>query len=285
MTKSGKLFVVGTPIGNLEDITLRALRVLGEVSVIAAEDTRITVRLTKAHGINTPITGFREQNASRAIPGLLEKLRGGEDVALVTDAGTPSVSDPGVELVGAVHDAGMTVIAVPGPSALASAISVAGFKGEGVRFLGFLPRSGRRRKQRLDGISVEPALVVLYEAPRRLGKTLSDLASVCGERQAAVLRELTKVYEETVRGTLGELARRFTGEVKGEITLVISGIDPEGEEVLTEQRLRALVRAQIKKGQSVKDLSTALARALGVPRKRVYDAAVSELEDKRKVSS
>jgi 16S rRNA (cytidine1402-2'-O)-methyltransferase len=276
----GTLFVVGTPIGNLEDISLRALRVLGEVSLIAAEDTRVTAKLTRKHGIGTPLTSFREQNATRAIPELLARLQQGSDVALVTDAGTPSVSDPGVDLVAAAGEAGISVVPIPGPSALATAISVAGYKGEGVRFLGFLPRSGRRRKERIQAIAEDPSLIVLYEAPKRLAQTLRELGETCGERKAAVLRELTKMHEEVARGTLAQLAERFGGRVLGEITIVIAGTDVDQLEI-DHDRLVALVRVEIEKGHSVKDVSTNLSRGLGVPRKRVYEIAVAEMQHKK----
>ncbi len=276
----GTLFVVGTPIGNLEDISLRALRVLGEVALIAAEDTRVTAKLNRRHGIGTPLTSFREQNAARAIPELLARLRSGDDVALVTDAGTPSVSDPGVDLVAAAGEAGIKVVPIPGPSALATALSVAGYTGEGVRFLGFLPRSGKRRKERIQAISQDPSLVVLYEAPKRLAQTLKELADACGERQAAVLRELTKMHEEVARGTLAQLAERFGGRVLGEITVVLAGTDVEEMEI-TDDRLVALVRGELEKGHSVKDVATNLSRGLGVPRKRVYDIAVAEMQLKK----
>ncbi|MCP4199679.1 MAG: 16S rRNA (cytidine(1402)-2'-O)-methyltransferase [Proteobacteria bacterium] len=281
MTGAGKdfgiLFVVGTPIGNLEDISLRALRVLGEVALIAAEDTRVTAKLKRKHGIATPLTSFREQNAARAVPELLSRLRAGDDVALVTDAGTPSVSDPGVDLVAAAAEKGITVVPIPGPSALATALSVAGFSGDGVRFLGFLPRGGKRRRERIQAIAEDPSLIVLYESPKRLAQTLTDLAEACGERTAAVLRELTKMHEEVARGTLSALVERFAGRVLGEITIVLAGTEVEQID-LSDERLVALVRAEIEKGYSVKDVATNLSSGLGVPRKRVYDIAVTEMQ-------
>jgi 16S rRNA (cytidine1402-2'-O)-methyltransferase len=271
----GKLLVVATPIGNLEDITLRAITVLTEAAVIAAEDTRVTRKLLARHGIGTRVKSFREQNAERAIPELIDHLERGLDVALVTDAGTPAISDPGQQLVEAAADRGFDVTPIPGPSALAAVLSVAGLPGDGVRFLGFLPRSGRRRRERLDALAADPACSVLYEAPSRVARTLDALAAVCGgDRRAVVARELTKIHEEIARGTLAELARRFSGQVKGEIAIAVAGAENEADRGLDDARLLELVRERVEAGQSARDLSAALARALGVPRKRVYDLAV-----------
>jgi len=273
----GTLFVVGTPIGNLEDITLRAIRILREVDIVAAEDTRVTSRLFNRHEIDTQLVSFREQNAARMIPKLLSSLDAGKDIALVTDAGTPSVSDPGAGLVAAARNAGITVSPIPGASALAASISVAGLSGAGVRFLGFLPRSGRRRKERIQAIALEPALTVLYEAPSRLRQTLTDLFRACGPREAAVARELTKIHEEIVHGTLDELAERFKDEVKGEVTLVLAGADVGNEPEITDERLREIVRGEIAKGRSARDVATALSQGLGLPRKKIYEMAVDEI--------
>ncbi|MCP4680499.1 MAG: 16S rRNA (cytidine(1402)-2'-O)-methyltransferase [Deltaproteobacteria bacterium] len=273
----GTLYVVGTPIGNLEDITLRAIRVLREVDLVAAEDTRVTSRLCRRHDIDTQLVSFREQNAKRMIPKLLSSLDAGEDVALVTDAGTPSVSDPGVDLVTAARNAGITVTPIPGPSALAASISVAGLLGAGVRFLGFLPRSGRRRKERIQAIAMDPALTVLYEAPSRIRQTLTDLSKACGPRSAAVMRELTKIHEEIVHGTLEELAERFKGEVKGEVTLVLAGADMGNEPEITDERLREIIRAEMAKGRTTRDVATSLSQGLGLPKKKIYEMAVDEI--------
>ena len=273
----GDLFIVGTPIGNMEDITLRAIRTLGEADIIAAEDTRVTAKLCKRHGIGTPITSFREQNARTAIPKLVDALLSGKNVALVTDAGTPSVSDPGVTLVEAARKVGILIVPIPGPSALATAISVAGLPGDGVRFLGFLPRRGKVRASKIESIASERALVVLYEAPNRLKQTLVDLEKVCGTRQAVVCREMTKLHEEIAFGTLDELANKFEGQVKGEVTIAVEGHASNDEEI-SEDRLRDLVRGEIAKGRSAKDISTSLAGGLGLSRKKIYDITVEELK-------
>ncbi len=274
----GTLFVVGTPIGNMEDITLRALRVLSEVDVIAAEDTRVTTKLLSRHQISTPTLSFREQNARTAIPKIIGMLEEGKRVALVSDAGTPSVSDPGVDLVRAVREQGFDAVPIPGPSALAAAVSVAGMNGEGIRFVGFLPRKGKDRTARLEAIGHEPAYTVLYEAPGRLRKTLEDLASVCDERRVTVMREMTKLYEEVVEGTPQELAAHFSENVKGEVTIVVEGFSG-GDEEITEERLLELIRAELGKGKSAKDISTHLASGLGLPRKKIYQLTLDVLKD------
>ncbi len=277
MTQKGTLFVVGTPIGNLEDITLRAIRILKEVDVIAAEDTRVTAKLNRRHNISTPLLSFREQNAGRSLPKIINRLEEGLDVALVTDAGTPSVSDPGVDLVAAASQAGIDVTPIPGASALAAGLSVAGLKGQGVRFLGFLPRSGRRRTDLVQAIASDTALTVLYESPNRLKKTLTDLADVCDPRQAVVLRELTKRHEEIARGTLKELKDHFADNVLGEVTIVLAGSTDLLPGDLTDDRLRELVQKELAKGRSAKDTATALSRGLGLPRKKVYEIAINEM--------
>jgi 16S rRNA (cytidine1402-2'-O)-methyltransferase len=272
----GTLYVVGTPIGNLEDITLRALRILAAADLIAAEDTRVTAKLLTRHEIGTRCVSLREQNASRAVPELIARLESGDDVALVSDAGTPSISDPGLDLVAAAATAGIPVSPIPGPSALGAALSVAALPGEGARFFGFLARSGPKRARQLAAIAVDPACAVIYEAPRRLSRTLEELAAACGPRRAVVLREATKLHEEIARGTLHELVSRFSAGVRGEITLVLAGADGASADEVSPERLRELVREQLATGRSTRDVAAALSSALGVPRKQVYELAVAE---------
>jgi len=273
--RRGVLYVVGTPIGNLEDITLRALRILKSVSLIAAEDTRVTARLLARHVIDTKCISFREQNAKRAILQILEQLETGASVALVSDAGTPSISDPGEQLVAAAAAANIVVSPIPGPSALAAAMSTAALPGDGVRFIGFLPRSGKDRKRRLRSTAMDPSCTVIYESPHRLGNTLVDLASVCGAtRSAVVFRELTKLHEELARGTLKELADRFANNVKGEITIVIAGAKTIDAEDISNEMLSELVANEIKRGRSAKDTAASLSLSLGIPKKKVYTVAV-----------
>ncbi|MDP6452814.1 MAG: 16S rRNA (cytidine(1402)-2'-O)-methyltransferase, partial [SAR202 cluster bacterium] len=215
------LYIVSTPIGNLEDITLRALRVLGEVGLIAAEDTRVTRRLLARYEIDTPLTSYHEHNKLAKIPELVSRLEE-IDIALVSDAGTPGVNDPGQELVSAAAAQGYDVIGIPGPSAVTTAISLSGIAMEGFIYLGFLPRKQGQRKRLLESAVSEGRALVMFETPHRLRSALSDALSVLGDRQLAVCRELTKLYEEVFRGTISESLDHF-GNPRGEFTLVISG--------------------------------------------------------------
>lgn len=219
----GTLYICGTPIGNLEDITARALRVLREVDLVAAEDTRRTRKLLAHYGIGTRMISYHEHNEFSRTPEILEILESGRDVALVSDAGMPGISDPGRYLIEHALSAGIPVAPVPGPSAVLAALVVSGFPADEFTFAGFLPRKGRQRREALERLAVENRVVVLYESPHRLARTLSDLHGVIGgDRRVAVARELTKVHEEVVRGTLTEVLALFdTREVKGEITVVI----------------------------------------------------------------
>lgn len=271
---AGTLFVVATPIGNLEDMTLRAIRTLEEADVIAAEDTRVTSKLLRHFEINTPAMSIRGEGGKRNIETLTGRLCGGERVALVTDAGTPSVSDPGYDLVAKAHESHIVVSPIPGPSALAAAVSVVGLRGEGVRFFGFLPRGGRRRKEMLAALRTERALTIFYESPRRLKATLDDMAGVCGERNGAVLRELTKIHEEIGRGTLNELAERYgEGPIKGEIIIALEGNLAEGSD-MSEDALRTLIMDELAAGQTVKDVAAAISKGFGLSRKSVYQLAL-----------
>lgn len=221
----GRLFVVATPIGNLADVTLRALEILRAAPLVAAEDTRVTRRLFDRHAIATRLVSYHARNAAARAPELLAHLRSGADLAIVTDAGTPGVSDPGAELVTAWAAEGGEVVAIPGPSAVTAAVSASGVAGPRWAFEGFLPRGGRERRERLARLASDERGAVLYEAANRTAATLADLAVACGDdRPAAVCRELTKLHEEIVRGRLGELARRAsTGELalRGEVVLVL----------------------------------------------------------------
>jgi 16S rRNA (cytidine1402-2'-O)-methyltransferase len=220
---SGTLYVVATPIGNLEDITLRALRILREVALIAAEDTRRTRVLLSRYGIETPVTSYFEHNKLRRGPALIERLRAGENVALVTDAGTPGISDPGFHLVRLAREAGVPVVPIPGPAALVAALSVAGVPGDRFVFEGFLPVKRGRRLARLRELQALGRPIVLYESPHRLAATLEALAEVFGPAEVVLGRELTKQFEEVRRGTAAELLAAVRAEgVRGELTLVVN---------------------------------------------------------------
>jgi 16S rRNA (cytidine1402-2'-O)-methyltransferase len=222
-TAPGRLSVLGTPIGNLEDITLRALRVLREADGILAEDTRRTRVLCRHHGIDTPLSSFHAHSSPDKLRRVVDNLCRGAHLVLVTDAGTPGISDPGVRLVRAADDAGIPVDAIPGPSALTAALSSAGIPCDPFRFVGFLPRAGGKRRRAFEAVTAETGATVLFESPHRLHRTLEELASLLGDsREAAVCRELTKLHEEVVRGTLRELSEHFAPGTRGEITLIIA---------------------------------------------------------------
>jgi 16S rRNA (cytidine1402-2'-O)-methyltransferase len=229
-TAGGTLYVVATPIGNLGDITFRAVEVLRAVAVVAAEDTRLTLRLWARHGITTHLVSYHAQSAPAREAELLARLSDGEDVAIVTDAGTPLVSDPGEGLVGAWAARGGAVVPIPGPSAVLAAVVASGIPAPRWAFEGFLPRKGGERRDRLVRIAADDRATVLFEAPGRTAATVRDLAAACGaERAAAVCRELTKRHEEVLRGTLGELAAVLaSGELRGEVTIVVAGAPAGG---------------------------------------------------------
>jgi 16S rRNA (cytidine1402-2'-O)-methyltransferase len=217
-----RLFVVATPIGNLEDVTARAVRVLGEVSAIAAEDTRITSRLLARHGIRKPLISYRAPVERRGLPRVLSALDEG-DVALVSDAGSPTLSDPGQALVEAAWAGGHTVVPIPGPSAITAALSVAGYGGPGFTFLGYLPRKPGEMRRLLATLTADPRPAVAFESPYRVRKSLALVAEVLPERHLTVGRELTKLHEQVLRGTASEVLAAMSDPARGEFTLVISG--------------------------------------------------------------
>ncbi len=217
-----RLFVVGTPIGNLEDVSARALRVLSEVSAIAAEDTRVTARLLARHGIRKPLISYRAPVERKGLPRVMAALDAG-DVALVSDAGTPTLSDPGAALVSAAWAAGHTVVPIPGPSAIAAALSVAGYAGPGFTFAGYLPRKPGEMRRLLQALVEDPRPAVAFESPFRIKRSLAVIAEVLPDRALTLARELTKLHEEVLRGTAADLTAALGDRVRGEITLVISG--------------------------------------------------------------
>ena len=217
-----RLFVIGTPIGNLEDTTARAIRVLSEVGAIAAEDTRVTARLLARHGIRKPLISYRAPVERRGLPRVLAALDE-HDVALVSDAGTPTVSDPGQALVEAAWSAGHTVVPIPGPSAVTAALSIAGYGGPGFTFLGYLPRKPGEMRRLLATLVDDPRPAVAFDSPYRVVKSLAVIAEVLPQRQLTVGRELTKLHEEVLRGTADEVRSALGDRARGEFTLVISG--------------------------------------------------------------
>jgi 16S rRNA (cytidine1402-2'-O)-methyltransferase len=284
----GVLYVVATPIGNLSDVTLRALEVLAAVPLIAAEDTRLSKRLLDRHGLTGRMTSFHARSGPGRLTALLEHLRGGDDLALVTDAGTPVVSDPGADLVAAWAGEGGRVVPIPGASAVLAAVAASGVTGPRWSFEGFLPRSGRERKDRLAAIAGDDRGSVLFEAPGRVAVTLRDLAAACGaERAGAVCRELTKIHEQIVRGPLGELATAASDgsfPARGEFVLVVGMRDgrdasdaaPAGDAASSGDALAAAlaqVQALVDAGTARGEAAKRVAAATGLPRRRLYEVA------------
>lgn len=217
-----RLYVIATPIGNLEDVSPRAVRILSEVSAIAAEDTRVTSRLLARHGIHKPLISYRAPVERRGLPRVMQTLEEG-DVALVSDAGTPTVSDPGQALVSAAWAAGHTVVPVPGPSAVAAAFSIAGYGGPGFTFLGYLPRKPGELRRLMEALRGDPRPAIAFDSPFRIKKSLALIGEVLPDRSLTVTRELTKVHEEVLRGTAGEVLAALGDRTRGEFTLVIAG--------------------------------------------------------------
>ena len=279
----GTLYVVATPIGNLADITFRAVEVLGSVPLIAAEDTRLTRRLLTKHGIATRTVSYHARSGPRRLDELLSHLRGDADLALVTDAGTPAISDPGAELVAAWAAEGGTIVPIPGASSVLAAIAATGVAGPRWAFEGFLPRSGGERRERLAAIAADPRGTVLFEAPGRVAATLRDLATVCGEgRRGAVARELTKLHEQIVRGSLGELAAAVadgTIPARGEFVLVVGMGEPHrksGDPVLDLATARAAVERLVAEGIGRSEAARRVAADTGLPRRQLYGAAADD---------
>jgi 16S rRNA (cytidine1402-2'-O)-methyltransferase len=264
----GTLYIVATPLGNLEDITLRAIRVLKEASVIACEDTRRTVKLLNRYEIRTPMFIFHDYNKLRAGAVLMRRLKEGESVALVSDAGTPAISDPGYELVREAIASGVPVEVVPGPSALISALVVSGLPTDHFAFEGFLPNRKEKRKKALQALAGETRTMIFYESPQRVGAFLAEAAEILGERRGCLVRELTKIHEEILRGTLAELAEEIArrGTVLGEVTLVVAGAQKT-----VEMSVEEIVRAALEDASgSSRDLAREISERTGLSRKEVY---------------
>jgi 16S rRNA (cytidine1402-2'-O)-methyltransferase len=270
---SGTLWIVPTPIGNLEDITLRALRILGEVDLVAAEDTRAAQHLLTHHRISKPTISFFEGNEAARSEELVRRLGAGENVALVSEAGMPGVSDPGQRLVARAVEAGVPVVVLPGPSAALTALVGSGLPTDAFLFSGFLPRAEGARREAIGRLRAATATLIFYEAPGRTADTLADLAAGLGDsRRACLARELTKIHEELVRGTLGELVRQFAAAPpRGEVTLVVEG----ASEAPPEIDLEAEVRRRIAAGESPKEIAAALSLQTGKPRRQLYQLALA----------
>jgi 16S rRNA (cytidine1402-2'-O)-methyltransferase len=275
----GILYIVATPLGNLEDITLRALRVLKEVDLIAAEDTRRTRKLLSHYQIKTALVSYHAHNQAVRGPELIGKMQQGQNLALVSDAGTPGFSDPGTRLAAQAWEAGLKVEAVPGPAAGVAVLSMSGFPGD-VTFLGFPPRKAGKRKEFFDTLAREPRVLIFYESPQRLTGTLAEMAEHFADRLVLVVRELTKVFEEAWRGPITEVAAQLADrEIKGECTLVLScPAEPRQEEVDLAERLLAAAGETDLTGRRLAEL---VASELKMPRRQVYQAYLELKEKKR----
>ncbi len=273
---SGTLYVCATPIGNLEDITLRVLRLLREVDLIAAEDTRHTRKLLAHYDIHTPLTSYHQHSRGAKARELVCALREGQDVALVADAGMPGISDPGHDLIGAAIAAGIPVIVAPGPSAVMSALAVSGLPTRSFRYEGFLPRRQADRRALLGTLAAETRTVVMFEAPHRLCAALEDILDLCGDRPMAAARELTKAHEEVVRGTVAEVLETFRGRrPRGEFTLILGGAEASDNPEVAGADLRRALTVLLEEGVSLRDAARRVATVYGVSRRRVYQMAVS----------
>lgn len=269
----GRLLVCATPIGNLGDISQRLAETLRNADLVFAEDTRRTTKLLSHLGISVEIVSLFTGNERSRTERVLRAIGSGSTVALVSDAGMPTVSDPGASVIRAVRDAGFTVSVIPGPSAVTAAVALSGFGGDRFVFEGFLPRKGRERSKRIEEIAGEPRTVVVFASPKRLAADLSDLAEACGDREVAVCRELTKLHEETWVGSLPEAAVTWAEPVKGEVTLVLGPIEPE-----TASKDDAVERARVlmAEGTSISEAARRAASESGVSRRDVYEELIGD---------
>jgi 16S rRNA (cytidine1402-2'-O)-methyltransferase len=272
----GTLYLVGTPIGNLADLSDRARQILSSVDLVACEDTRRTGRLLAAFGIQTRLLSLFEGNERERVPELVRELRSGVRVAVVSDAGMPGLSDPGYRLVAACVEEAIPVDVVPGPSAAVAALVVSGLPTDRFVFEGFLPRSGRARAARLAALSEESRTIVLFESPRRVAATLADLREVVGERRAVLARELTKLHQEILRGTVSSLLEEISGrELKGEIVLVVEGAgERQRHEVGDYDEAVRLAASYVQEGARKRDAARRAAAETGVPARRIYEGLV-----------
>ncbi|MDH7600992.1 MAG: 16S rRNA (cytidine(1402)-2'-O)-methyltransferase [Armatimonadota bacterium] len=274
---AGTLYIVATPIGNLEDITLRALRILKEADLIAAEDTRVTRKLLSRYDIHTPLTSYHSHSSTAQTQKIIDALREGKNVALVSDAGTPGISDPGYELIRAAVDAGFRIEAIPGPSAVITALVLSGLPTARFAFDGWVPRKQGERKKYFQSLVHENRTVCLYVAPGRLIDALESVRSELGERQIAVVREATKLFEEVFRGTAQQALEHFSrGEVRGEIVLVISGRsnDKAPETNSFETNAESTLKELLQSGMSERDAVKECAQRTGLPKREIYALAL-----------
>lgn len=267
------LYIVATPIGNLEDITLRALRVLKEVDIIAAEDTRHTQILLRHFGIRTPLTSYHEHNERTKARQLIERLKQGENIALVSDAGTPVISDPGFRLIVEAVKAKVRIVPLPGASAVTAVLSASGLPTDRFVFEGFLPSKPRERGDKLRALRAETRTLIFYEAPHRLRETLSQMQAILGDREIVLAREVSKLHEEFLRGSISELIRQLIDrEILGELTLVVAG--SAGDSPVSEERLQAEIRKLKNEGLRVKEIAEVLGERYALAKRELYRMAL-----------
>lgn len=280
MTAYGTLYIVSTPIGNLEDITLRALKVLKEADIIAAEDTRVTRKLLSHYDIHVPMTAYHQHSQGKRANEILDHLKNGKNVALVSDAGTPGISDPGHELIALCIQDGVPLVAIPGPSAIITAVVISGLSTTHFAFDGFPPRKDKDRRAFFDSIKHDTRTIILYESPLRLLATLRSALARLGDRRISITREATKLFEETYRGTIsGAIAKFEAAKPKGEFTVVIEGAEPEDVPLAGEQGIEERLRSLIESGVPEKDAIRQTAIEFKVPKREAYAAALRLKEE------
>lgn len=282
----GTLYIVSTPIGNLEDITIRALRILKSVALISAENELHTRKLCGHYGIKTRLTTYNQHNEKSKTPELINRLKSGYDVAVVTNAGTPGISDPGVYLVNRAAEEGIKVSPIPGPSAVIAGLSISGLATERFLFLGFLPSKRTKRRKVLSELISEPKTMVFYEAPHRLKPMLIDLMEILGDRQIVMLREMTKIYEESKKGLISSILEHLERyKIRGEFTLVVAGRKKRREQHLDDETLGRIKRLLAERKMSTRDIAGLISREEGLTYRRVYKeclAGKKELEVSKK---
>lgn len=277
---SGTLFVVGTPIGNLGDLSPRALETLADCDFIAAEDTRVTLKLLNHFGVKKPLVSYYEHNRRERGSEILSRILAGENCAVVTDAGMPAISDPGEDLVRLCHAHGVPVSAVPGPCAFASALAISGMPAGRFTFEGFLSVSRRSRNAHLEAVKNETRTMIFYEAPHKLPATLRDMYAVFGDREIAIVREITKIYEEVIRTTFSEaIARCEVQPIKGEIVLIVAGAPEPEPEPVTPERACQEAAALVEDGMSPTDAAKQIAKTYGLKKGDIYKALTQRTEN------
>lgn len=274
---SGTLYVVGTPIGNLGDISPRALETLGNCDFIAAEDTRVTLKLLNRFEIKKPMVSYFEHNRFERGPVIVERILSGENCALVTDAGMPAISDPGEDLVKLCIEKGIKIESVPGPCAFTTALAISGMPSKRFSFEGFLPVEKSERKEHISWLIGETRTMIFYEAPHKISQTLSDLYNALGDREIAIVREITKIHEEVIKSTLSEATAKYSKEaIKGELVLIVKGADPEKKEQMTVEEAAEYAMKLVEKGESKTQAAKLAAKGSGLKKGDIYKILIEE---------